>query len=323
MEYQPHEFQWWKDKRAGKPVKAHPDVPMQGFYRFKAGKAGTYTPVRIWYTATDPRQLVGYIGTKRDSEGRLLLSKAEDIMGVWQWCLDNPVSKAEYDAVVDRGEPWHDEIVVTKADGKTESSHQDLRGHNSGESDFTALTGDIEEWARSAAKIGKAGVPSSKGEADAASDAMTKLADLKTAATNAMRAETKPLRDEVDKINARWQAFIKKAEDAIRVIAPLVTAWTQAERKRREDEAANLKAAAGDGVEVKVARVTAGTRRSVGSVKRKEVVIENLALTAEYLAKMETPPHDFVDAVEKAAYRLLQASVTVPGARLETKESIR
>ena len=60
-------------------------------------------------------------------------------------------------------------------------------------------------------------------------------------------------------------------------------------------------------------RSMAGTRGRVALKHRKVYEIENLREAAEFIAKLNDPPSQFVEGVRTAAELLIKAGVTVPG----------
>lgn len=309
-DYKPHEFAWWKDARAGKKVPMH-DVPMQGFYAYRPSKNAAPLPVAIWYSKDG--ELLGTVGAE-NGKPRPFRNIAEIWVSVMRHHIDHDVFK---DVVA--GKPWPNEIIVRFDDGRSESS---MTGRNAA-SDETEMLGNIEEWSRQAEKALKKGIPENQEEADTVSDIATKLIDYCNEANARRLALTKPFRDAEDQVNAKWMPPIRGGKKLGGDLKTLLNLYMVAERKRRAEEAKKIAEQAGEGVAVVEAPVRVGTRKTVSIVKETFVVIEDRGKVMGYLAGMENMPQDVLDAIERATLRLLRAGISVPGAKLDTREKAR
>lgn len=315
MAYDKNGWNHWIDNLDGKDVPVHPSQPMRGFYARRV--SDKEAPQAIAFDWDGPGDSL-----------RCWVNGAPVAYGldVWLSCARKPISHEVYIAVVKRGEPWPAEIRFEAADGTVQSTQI---GSNSGGDEDATLKGNIQEWIDRAKAAQKAGAPKTSDEADTLSDLATKLVELAGEADKRRLARTKSLRDQTEEINTEWFKVARPASAIAGELKALVGIWQQAERKRRQEEAdkAAAEAAAKGQPAATVAPpapVMSGTRgKRVAAVKRKVVVISDLPKVAAFLASMEKPPVDFVDAVKAAAYRLLNASITVDGATLETQESIR
>lgn len=324
MTYDPKTFAWWKDALAGKSPPIHNDQAMQGYYAFRPSKNAPPLPVALWYSKDG--ELLCKIGADPHRHG----------LEIWLGCARNPIPYDVYQNVLAGGE-WPNEIRIETATGSESSMTSGKRangngedaglGHNSGD-DYTALTGNIKEWVQQGQKIVKKGAPDTKAEADAASDVATKLVELSQEADNARIAEGRPHFDRYREINGKWNEFISDAKQVSRDLKTLVGIFIKKENERLREEARKVQeaaTAAGASEEVTIAapEVRVGTRKAISMVSQTYVEISDRKKVFEYLAAMEQPPQDVMEAVEKACLRLLKASVQVPGAKLETRKVAR
>lgn len=315
--YDKNGWEWYQDSLAGIDVPVHPSQPMRGFFALRNSKGTVPVPLAYWYEGED---LHCKIGNTSVAYG----------LDKWLSVARHPIPHDVYIKVREGG-AWPSEILVTLEDGQVQSSMTgvDMRGHNSGdaEKDYIELTGDIREWSDRATKLKKIGQPKTKVEADSMADVATKLLEFIEKA-DAKRLEAgAPLREEIENLNTKWNNHIKPGKQLGADLKVLCALWLKAENAKRAEEArvANEAAKAAGATEpvVQATRVTAGTRKAVTIVRKRVVKINDIGKLAAFLASMETPPQDFIDAMKAAAYRLLNASMPVPGATLETEESGR
>lgn len=315
--YDKNGWDWYNDSLAGIEVPVHPGQPMRGFFALRNSKGTVPVPLAYWY---DGEELRCKIGDTNVAYGH----------DKWLSVARHTIPHAIYEAVR-KGGAWPAEILVTLESGEVQSSmtNVDMRGHNSGdaEKDFRELTGNIQEWMERAKALKKVGQPNNQTEADSISDVATKLVDLTNEADKKRLAEGDPLREELANINTRWGTYIKPGVTLAADLKTIVHVWIKAENAKRAEEAriANEKAAAAGATEPVVVpvKVSAGTRKAVTSVNRRVVEITDIKKLSAFLAAMQTPPADFIEACTNAAYRLLNASVEVPGAKMNNKESAR
>lgn len=307
--YSPKTFDWWRDKLAGKDVPMDTQ-PKQGFYAFSPSKKAAPLPVAIWYNAD------GAVRCKVGQDMR------DNVHEYWISCMRNAITESVYKSVMS-GDPWPSEIVIELSDGTKDST---LIGHNA--SSDEALLGNIHEWLSRCEKAKKAGAPKNQDDADKLADLATKLSDLCKEADDKRSELNRPHLEAQREINTTWNGKINPGRDMVRDLKALIGQYLTAENRRRADEAKKMQeqAAAGSedpGVTVSVNTVTAGTRKTVATVKRSFVIFEDrigLPKAMKYLAEMENVPPDVFEAVQTAVMRLLKAGVKVPGATMETKD---
>lgn len=307
-EFDPKTFAWWKAALAGKEVPMHLKEAHQGYYAYRPSEKAVPLPVALWY----------------DKGTGLLRCKIGDAIApkpgieYWPMVMRNPITFAIYESVM-KGEPWPNEIRFETADGGTQSS---MIGHNSGDDDET-LFGNIAEWKQRLAKAMKTPIKTQE-DADALADIATKLRELKDEADKRRKETTKPLRDEVDSINDRYNKHIEPAAFVVSSALASVKKWVREEKDRQAAALKAAKAAAKSaGVEmpeVQAANVSAGTRKKVVTFFKDVAVIEDWPKVMASIAALDAIPNDVQTVITAAAERLLKAGVKVPGAKLEKKE---
>lgn len=315
--YDPATFDWWEAAVEGKKPPIH-DVHMQGFYALKRSAKAMPEPVRIWY-----------------KDGRLYtMIGAEHRSVEWLSVARNAIPFDVYEDVM-AGKPWPHEIVIDRADGSTDST----LGSNA-VGDDEALLGNIEEWTERGRKALKQGAVDNQTEADALTDIATKLAELYGEADKRRLDLTKPHREAEAEINAKWNSKINPGKSVAKDLKTKAGIWAAAEKKRRAEEAAALaeqmKANQPEGADAPAVTVTAapvkiGTRgksltaytvtfvKYAGETPEEQQAAR--AKAAAYLLTKNTP--DFVEALDKAALRLLRAGDTIPGAEVGTRQEYR
>lgn len=314
-EYDKTKFDWWKDSLAGKKPPMHADSPMQGYYAYRSSEKAKVQPVAFWYNANG--EMLCKLGHTGVDYG----------LDIWMGAGRNPITHKVYTEVLGTG-VWPHEIQIVTEDGKTQSTLDRGMGDNSGDK-FTELKGDIENWAREAEKLKKKGPPENQTDADKMADVATKIADFQREADKLREIEKKPHWDAGKAVDAKWRPVIEKA-DIFKDLKALIDTFIRKENAKRAEEARKLQEklnaeGAGEtaGVTISTVRATAGTRKTVSSVKKKVVKFTDIKAAALFLASMEEPPVDFMDVLSKRCYQLMNAGMKVPGAELETVESAR
>lgn len=309
MDYNPKTFDWWKAKLSGNDVPMHADQPMQGYYAYKPSAKARPLPVAIWYVDGELHCKVG--------------SEKKSGVEYWTWVMRNPIQYAVYINVMN-GNPWPEEIVIEESGDSTMLSNQS--------DDDEQILSNIEEWTDRARRAVKKGKPETKVDADALSDLATKLVDLCNEANERRVAAVRPHLEAQRVINGKYKGRIDPAERAVRDLKTFVGIWQQEERKRQQEAAGMVRQAAmagGAPVDIKEREINVrtGTRgKSITMVNRTVVAFEEdggIAKAMAFIAGLDAIPPAVVDAVTKAAFNLLQAGVTVPGASLKKEQVAR
>lgn len=210
--------------------------PQTGYYKHYTGAA-----VAIWREEGTVLMLLG-----ADEVADLV-----DQGRIWLSCAKKPVSHDHYVLKTTTGIwPGLPEAMAAKvaaADLAAAATDDGAAaapgaGHNSADLDtFAKMRAELtEEVSESAAFFAKHPVKT-KDEADRAQDWGDRIDKAAKAADAARLAETKPLRDQIDEINARWNGLINPAKQQAVKLKGLAQEWGRAEaarlRKIAEDEA--------------------------------------------------------------------------------------
>lgn len=89
---------YWRSTLQGKSLPIHENDPQEGWYRTRPRKGYRSLPVRIW---------------RDEGSGEFLALRdvrRVDPYEVWTWVCMNPVSVEAYEAVIEKGAAWPDEI---------------------------------------------------------------------------------------------------------------------------------------------------------------------------------------------------------------------
>lgn len=213
---------WWAARKGmfGNITEANPQT---GYYRHYSG-----APVAIW-------RLNGAIVMLVDD------AAVEDPVRqgrTWLECAKHPVSKEDYDARI-KSEEWPSNLpdIPPPASVKTvepaETETETGPGHNSGDLDSYALMCDqiMGDVAAARAFYIKNKI-TEKAEADRAIDWALRLRNSAADADKKRLAETKPLRDQIDAINARWNSVIDAAKTQSTALDTAAREWGKAETER-------------------------------------------------------------------------------------------
>lgn len=351
-------FEFWRNQLAGKnPETRLPKQPEAGYYRAKRGDAayrqalkdGTahgvgWNAVAIWKDGET------WCCTKQYGADP---QHEDEICELFASVCRNAISYELYQAVVERGEPWPEEVSERGPDERQQAMYGETDreralkeapaeiGHNSGEvAPFEIMRERIADVNGQIAKyleeIG--GSITTQEQSDKVANYSTLLGELEKEATAAHKAEKEPWLEGGRVVDANWKPIIEKAmESKRRIKANLITPFL-VERQRQADaeakkererlaaeQAAREAEAKANGEEpppppvmtIAPARAKAGNRDGKGVSLRtvKATEITDLPALAAYLASRENPPADFVEVCRKLADKIIKAGVEVPGAR--------
>lgn len=260
----PAPFARYYEMLQGKEVAISESDPVPGFYRIRKHKEAPWELVAIqYYGETGEEELKA----RRGGADGVFVEMSE----VWPWCAKHPVDYLIWIDVAN-GEPWPDE-------------HEAVTLSNNAPADdsLEAISDQIENLAREAAKLATAGEAKDQAEADRAADLKNKIDELRKAA-DAKRIEEKRPHDAAGQaVQDKWKPWIDKADAAKtnlgnKVLGPYF-AKIDAENVRRRQEAARTGAAPTE------LKVTAGSRgRTVHATKRKTAKIIDRAKVLEHFA---------------------------------------
>jgi hypothetical protein len=239
---------WWNNALKGIFGEISADEPKTGFYRSRRKNRQTgdvvFAPVAYWY-AED-----GALRCQIDGQDVSDMIARE----AWPYVSRRPISHELFTSVR-AGAPWPDlnDAVV---------------GHNSAPVEDTdaAIRDRIEDLAREAERMLKAGAAADQASADQASDLANTFGELSSKAIDLHKVEKQPHLDAGRKVDAKWFGLRDRADDLKRRLkAVVVNPWLN--KKSQEAEAAKRAALqAGAPLEaVAEVRTTAGSsKRSTG-----------------------------------------------------------
>ncbi|HWW46275.1 MAG TPA: hypothetical protein VNZ94_00350 [Xanthobacteraceae bacterium] len=242
------EYTWWRNALKGVFGPINADEPMTGFYRGKRRNKQTgevtFQPVAYWYKD-------GVLHCRVDGQ------PVEDLRAreIWPYVSRNPVTDKIYFAVVNEGQQWPDlnDAVI---------------GHNSApvDDDIDAIRDRIEDLAREAERMIKAGAAGSEDSANQASDLANTFGELQTKIVNLHKVEKQPHLEAGRAVDTKWFVLRDRADDLKKRLKSIVV--TPFLRKKDDEARAAQIAAIQTGKpveEVPQTRVVAGSsKRSTG-----------------------------------------------------------
>src|SRR6185437_3234327 len=111
---------------------------------------------------------------------------------------------------------------------------------------FGAIQERIDDLVREAERLMKKGAAKTQEDADQAANVATKLAELYAKANNARDVEKRPHLDKCNEIQAKWRPLLTAAEIHKRLKQIVCAPWLLLQKKAKEKEEADARAAAAD-----------------------------------------------------------------------------
>ncbi|MCK7474050.1 MAG: hypothetical protein MZV49_12165 [Rhodopseudomonas palustris] len=217
--------EFWRRRMAGEVIPIHDGEPQAGFYRLTS-KDGTSQPVAYWFARDG--LLRCRIGDNDVSE--------QTANERWPWASKRPISHEVYKLVL-AGGAWPDQHEAVTRDRNNSAAAPD-------DNSFEALQDRIEDLARDADALVKAGAAQDQDAANRASDLANRLGELQKKADAARSEERKPHDDAAKAVQVKWKPIIDRADVYKRIKLMVITPFLQAEAKRqREADEAARKAA--------------------------------------------------------------------------------
>src|SRR5215813_4665816 len=252
-------WQWWQDKRAGKPVEINEGTPHAGFYRWPRREGGylsrrTFTPVA--YYPGQNGELVCRIGNEDVTPERGC--------DIWIYVADNDVDEEPWRAVSERSEPWPDEHPAVPM------------GHNLPPQDdsYDGLKATVEDLAHEANKHLEGPPIKTQAEADQIANLADRLAELHNKINDARHTEKKVHDEAAKTVQQKWAPLLALAFTYKKLKDQVLLPWYKLEERRVKAEA-EAAAEAGEAEAAEPRRLRAGTRgraMSLRTRKRAEIV---------------------------------------------------
>lgn len=295
------QYDFWRRRLAGEVIPIHDGEPQPGFYRL-TWKTGESQPVAYWFTKDGAlRCRIGQDDVDEQTANER-----------WPWASKRPITHEVYKSVM-AGNPWPDQHEAVIRDRANSDAAPD-------DDSFEALKDRIEDLARDADALIKAGGAKSQDAADRASDLANRLAELHKTADTARAKEKRPHDDAAKAVQAKWLPLLGTAEVYKRIKSAVITPFLVAEaKKQREAEEAARKAAAEaakagapvpEPAPVRAApKAGSGGRRSVALRTVKVITITDRAAVLKFFENNEA----ITDTLQKLAEKVTAVGVNVPG----------
>jgi hypothetical protein len=294
------DYAWWRNALTGVFGPVNVDEPKTGFYRGRHRNRDTnevtFSAIAYWYKD-------GVLKCTRD--GRMLDdTKAREL---WNYVSRHPITDELYFAVTRDGKPWPDVSDV-------------VMGHNAAPVDDSAeaIAERLDDLAREAERLIKAGAATDEDVANQASDLANTFSELQAKAVGLHKIEKQPHLDAGRAVDTKWFGLRDKADDLKkRLKAVVVTPWLV----KKQDEARRVQQAAiaiGTPPEaVPEVRTTAGaTKRSTGLRTYRVAVIEDKAKLLDHLKD-----HPEVTALlQKIADGAANKQIPLPGCSIKEEK---
>ena len=218
------------------------------------------------------------------------------------------------------GKPWPDQHEAVIRDRANSDAAPD-------DNSFDALKDRIEDLARDADALIKAGGAKDQDAADRASDLANRLAELHKTADAARSKEKRPHDEAATAVQARWLPILGTADIYKRIKSAVITPFLIAEaKKQREAEEAARKAAkeaaqAGAPISEPVApraapKAGSGGRRSVALRTVRVVTIKDRDAVLNFFESNEA----ITDVLQKLAEKVTAVGVDVPGVSVSEEQ---
>ena len=343
---------WRADPKAHAMPDFNPKKPETGFYRGQRNEA-----VAIWWRDQHGphAQCMARVHrpgrTQRDQPTVQDYKHADQIGdSVFAYCCRNPVTFEVYKKFTETG-LWPEDVgsVAEKSPGlstkaapsvntpgpeperipsatQTQSQDDSATPEKKFSSEITALIASAEQWLDSVGRKIETQV-----SADKLANYAVEAQAIEDRAEAARVAEKRPIDEAARAVQARWVPLITAASGLKRNLKTMLQPWLMAQARKAAQEAVDAQKAR-EAAEVAgtlppaatepPSRSVAGTRGRVSLKTRKVYDIENLREAAEFIAKLNDPPSDFVEGVRSAATLLIKAGVKVPGVVVKTESGV-
>lgn len=286
-------FQWWQDALDGRHAPINVNMPQSGYYKTRRRGREGFVPCSFWYDEKNGDLRCHMDGADFD------LQRALEI---WPFASKNPVSFEDYGARL--------------RDGKWPGESEAVIGHNASPPDDTpeAIADRIDDLARKAEELIKAGAAPNDDVSDQASDLANTFGELEAKADKLRAAEKEPHLEAGRVVDRKWARLRDRAADLKkRLKLAVVTPWL---RKKSDDaQKANVAAITSGAAPETLPqpRLTAGSsKRSTGLRTQKSAEISDwpalLGALSEHPAIRET--------AQRIADASAKAGVTLPGMKI-------
>lgn len=305
---------FWRASLAGEKPQ-YTEIPEYGFYRLKRARSeggGWGDAVAFWYHGDAPQCSRA--------------GKAAEPSKFWLSAAPNPVTYAEYLAWFANGQ-WHDDVKHAPKDAGAGDNSNALPADEAMRDQIVSVRAEFDEWF---ASIG--GRIIAQDQADKAAAYKDRLQRLKGDAENSRTSEKKPHLDAGRAVDEKWRPIVDDAANGVKAALSAVAPYLDEQRKIQLEAAAAARAAAAEAaraanVEAPVIETPvekAGSRgRGIRLVDRPVFTIIDLRQAAGFIAALNQPPREFVDAVQLIVNRMGAAGGEIPGVEKRIEQVAR
>jgi hypothetical protein len=351
-------LEWRADPKAHPMPDFDPKHPETGFYRGQRNEAVAIWWRDGSLDGHFPPQCMAMVHAPSRTGGGVSVSNYDraDIISesVFAYCCRHPITFEAYKLFTKTGvwpedirheDTRHDAEPRTKEEKKPESGTPEpvqpqpaltspepaSAGDNLPKEPERALEAELEDLLERSNAWFKSvnGKIANQSDADKCANYATAVAELEKRALAAKEVEKRPILTAGAAIEAKWRTVLDRAATAKTNLKALMTSWLSAQKKAQLAEQAaaaeqrRQQAAAGQVVDLPRAQPSRSVAGTTGRVSLKTVTVysvANLKDASTYLASMETPPADFVEAVRLCGQRLMKAGVPIPGISVSSEE---
>lgn len=307
------DFSYWKAQLAGQNPDLTDKLPRCGCYRYRGD------PVLIRVV---DGTMFAWIGRK--GQQRRALADASFAETTFSFFCRDAISSDLYDAVANKNEPWPDSAPDVASEMAAEM------GHNLPSDPTERKFVELEMHAERVAEFLKTPI-TSEDEAVKCGLWSKKIDGLGKDIDATRDAEKRPHDEAAAAVQAKFKPKVDLAKTLAKQLKSHMEAWVLAKKRKAEAEekarqGATRKAAEGlDMPAPETIHTRAPSKVVTGGVSvrtRKKAVLTDIKACAAFYAGWEQPPRQLVDALTSLADANLKGGVDVPGAKLETIESV-
>jgi hypothetical protein len=202
----------WERRLAGDVIAIIDGEPDYGFYRVRSRDKLSWRAVAYWYAEDG--------GLRCRLDGRDLDEQRANEL--WSYASQHPITHELYKAVI-AGEPWPDlNPEVTRSNQAPDDNS------------FEALQERIDDLAREAERLMKAGAAKTQDQADQAADVANKLAELRGKAERQRVREKEPHLGEARAVDDKWRPIIGAADIYARLKDAVCKPWLAAQKAAKD-----------------------------------------------------------------------------------------
>lgn len=301
-------YDYWYAALAGEKPPIHEGDPQCGYYK-KKNKNKADSPVAVF---VNDGKIVALVGTAIESE----LIEADKY---WTWFGDKPVSYEDYKAA------YEDAAWEKAVEGLTPKEPAPVGHNNPPEDPFESFKEQIANAATIADKVMAEDIKT-KEQADRLANSRERLLQLFKESEEARKAEKKPHDDAATAVQIKWKPIVDQAKSTADKARARIDTYIKAEEQRLAKEALErAKEAEKKGEEIPIEKTepvrvgggVSGRRTSAKTVVT--AIIEDRIAFATFLLTGDNPNGDVMDALQRAANKIVQDKGKAPGIKVKSE----